>query len=141
MPFSEDWHALLEHCENLPEEATLITPISGKRFHVTDVQEHRVVVEFRDSGDVEALQREQFEALSTRVTETPYGFDLDDLPPGAEPYAAVLSLHPRYGIDGDEGILTRTDDSTTTQVLEGELTDENRSGASRTSRSTRTRYC
>ena len=124
MSFSEEWHALIEQCEDLPEGATLITPLSGKRFDVTDVQEHRIVIEFQDSEDAEPLQREQFEALSTRVSETLYGFDLDDLPPDAEPYAAVLSLHPRYEIDGDEGIIVRTDESTTTQVLEGESTDE-----------------
>lgn len=101
MAFTERWHTLLEACDELPAEATFITPLTSKRFRITDAQEHRVLVEF-DATDAEEthiqpLQREQFETLADRITGAAGddGFDLQRLPSEAEPYAAVLSLHPR----------------------------------------------
>jgi len=32
-------------------DATLITPLSETRFRITDVQDHRIVIEFVDSWD------------------------------------------------------------------------------------------
>ncbi len=40
MPFSVTWHTLLDECEDLPEDATLLTPLSQDRFRLADVQEH-----------------------------------------------------------------------------------------------------
>jgi hypothetical protein len=34
-PFRATWGTLLERCEDLPEDATLITPLSTKCFRVT----------------------------------------------------------------------------------------------------------
>lgn len=34
-----------------------------------------------------------------RIQESHTGFPLKNIPTGAEPYAAVWSLHPRYEID------------------------------------------
>jgi hypothetical protein len=59
MPFSVCWHTLLDELEDLLERPTLITPLSHKRFRITDVQEHRAVIEFDDANEVWPLQRDQ----------------------------------------------------------------------------------
>ena len=135
MAFTERWHALLDACDDLPAEATFITPLTSKRFRITDVQEHRVLVEF-DPTDAEdsrtqPLQREQFETLADRIDEAADrdGFDLRRLPPDAEPHATVLTLHPRYEINQRAETITETDESTptTSQLVDGD--DEPSTGA------------
>jgi len=119
MPFTESWRTLLDECDALTADATLSTPLSETRFRLTDIQEHRIVIEFSDSGDAQPLQREQFETLAERITDASGTFDLQRLPPDAEPYAAVLSLHPRYEINDQAGTLTETDEPTTSQLITG----------------------
>ena len=125
-PFSVSWHTLLDELDELPEGATLITPLSHDRFRITDVQEQRVVIEFldRDINDTRPLQRDQFETLYRRITDEPDGFELDRLPPDADPYPAVLSLHPRFEINEDMGVIVETDGPTSTQLLDGESDTE-----------------
>ncbi|HET7325398.1 MAG TPA: hypothetical protein VFJ06_13810 [Halococcus sp.] len=118
IPFGATWGTLCERCEELPADATLITPLANKRFRVTDVQEPRIVIEDTDSGDSQPLQREQFEALAQHARDAAEGFDLDRLPPKAEPYAAVLALHPRYVLDEREGTLTELDEADESAVLD-----------------------
>ena len=122
MPFSVSWHTLLDELDDPPEGSTLITPLSNDRFRVTDVQEQRVVVEFldRDIDETRPLQRDQFETLYRRITDEPDGFELDRLPPDADPYPAVLSLHPRFEVDEDRGVITEKEGPTTSQLLDGE---------------------
>lgn len=120
MPFSARWHTLLEEAEDLASDATLVTPLSDTRFHITDTQEHRIIIEFLDSGNSQPLQREQFETLSQRIQDSTRGFELDRLPPDAEPYAAVLTLHPRIEIDVDAGVIRETNAPTTTHGLNDE---------------------
>lgn len=124
MPFSARWHTLLEEAEDLASDATLVTPLSDTRFHITETQEHRIIIEFLDSGDSRPLQREQFETLSQRIQDTADGFELDRLPPDAEPYAAVLTLHPHVAIDVDAGVIRETDAPTTTHGLDEEPSGE-----------------
>ncbi|WP_255194632.1 hypothetical protein [Natronobeatus ordinarius] len=119
MPFTASWRTLLDECDALAADATLITPLSETRFRLTDIQEHRIVIEFGDSGDAQPLHREQFETLAERITDAGGTFDLQRLPPDAEPYAAVLSLHPRYEINNRAGTLTETDEPTTSQLITG----------------------
>jgi len=119
MPFSVSWHTLLEEAEELPEGATLTTPLSRNRFRITDLQEPRIVIEFTDSGKSKPLQREQFETLYRRITEKTSSFELDRLPPDADPYPAVLSLHPRFEVDEDDGVIRETETPTSSQLLEG----------------------
>src|SRR6056297_2479970 len=132
MPFSASWHTLLDELDELPDGATLITPLSHDRFYVSDVQEQRVIIEFldRDIDETRPLQRDQFETLYQRLTDEPDGFDLDRLPPDADPYPAVLSLHPRFEIDEDRGVIGETECLTTSQLLdsedEAETTEEER---------------
>ena len=125
MPFSVSWHTLLEHLEDLPADATLVTPLSRKSFRLTDVQEHRVLIEYHEETETVPLQREQFETLYERVHEAPGGFDLDRLPPDAEPYATVLSVHPRFEVDDREGTITELASPTSTalSLVDADLDD------------------
>ncbi len=118
IPFDAAWGTLIEHCEELPVEATLITPLASKRFRVTDVQDHRIVIEDVDSGETQPLQREQFEALAEHTRKASEGYELERLPPKAEPYAAVLALHPRYVLDERENTLTELDEADESAVLD-----------------------
>ncbi|GAB3039995.1 DUF2800 domain-containing protein [Natronobiforma cellulositropha] len=119
MTFASTWGNVLDECEALEDDAMLITPLSDQRFRITDVQEHRVVVEFTDSGESRPLQRDQFETLVDRVRSEVGGFELDRLPPEADPYPAVLSLHPRFEIDKQTGTLRETDEPTPSQFVRG----------------------
>lgn len=118
MPFSASWHSLLEECDALSEDATLVTPLANKRFRITDSQEHRLIIEFVASGETQSLQREQFATLADQIDDSGGVFDLQRLPPDAEPYAAVLSLHPRYECNERDETITETDDPTSSQLTE-----------------------
>ncbi|EMA48626.1 hypothetical protein C450_19486 [Halococcus salifodinae DSM 8989] len=96
----------------------MITPLASRRFRITDVQEPRIIIEDTDTGDAQPLDREQFEALAEHTHETLDGYELDRLPPKAEPYAAVLALHPRYVLDEREGTLTELDEVDESAVLD-----------------------
>ncbi|PSQ18014.1 hypothetical protein BRD00_05930 [Halobacteriales archaeon QS_8_69_26] len=121
MPFSVTWQTLLDECEALAEDATLLTPLSQNRFRIADVQEHRIVVEFldRDIDETRPLQREQFETLHEHISDVPDGFDLSRLPADADPYPAVLSLHPRFEVDEGTGAIRETDEPTGSQIITG----------------------
>lgn len=118
MSFRVSWHNLIERLDELPEGATLRTPLSHDRFRITDVQEHRIVIQFIHSGDSQPLQQDQFETLYRRITDSEAGFELDRLPPNADPYPAVWSLHPRFEIDEDASVIVEKDGPTTTQILD-----------------------
>ena len=122
MPFSVSWHTLLDELDDLPDDATLITPLSHNRFRISDVQEQRVIIEFldRDIDETRSLQREQFETLYRRIADEPDGFDLDRLPPDADPYPAVLSVHPRFEINDERGVIVEKEEPTTSQLLDAE---------------------
>jgi hypothetical protein len=128
MPFSVNWHTLLDELDDLSDGAELITPLSHDRFRITDVQEHRVVVRFIETGERRPLQRDQFETLYRRMQEANSEFDLDRLPPDADPYPAVLSLHPRFEIDEQTGTITEKDGETATQLVsdDAEMDDTER---------------
>ncbi|WP_435094952.1 hypothetical protein [Halorubrum sp. N11] len=117
MPFSVSWHTLLEELDELADDAVLIIPLSHDRFRVTDVQEHRVVVTFEDTGERRPLQRDQFDTLYRRIQDSKGAFDLDRLPPDANPYPALLSLHPRFEVDEEQGVITEKEEATDTQLL------------------------
>ncbi|SNR71068.1 hypothetical protein [Halorubrum vacuolatum] len=120
MSFSISWDNLLERLDELPESTKLITPLSHDRFRIRDVQQQRVIIEFldKDIDDTRPLQQDQFETLYRRVSDEPSGFELDRLPPDADAYPAVLSLHPRFEIDEDAGVILETDGPTTNQILD-----------------------
>ena len=120
MTFGTTWNNLLENVEELPSDATLVTPLSRKAFGVEDVQEPRVLIQYRDDDETIPLQRDQFETLYRRIQDSRGEFDLDRLPPDAEPYATVLSLHPRFEVDDREGTLTESDQSTGSPLVEAQ---------------------
>lgn len=99
MTFNAAWNTLLDELDSLPEEATLITPLSHRRFRVIDIQEARVITEFEDRDEKRPLQIDQFETLYSRVSNEPDGFELGRLPPNAEPFATILSIHRRFEVD------------------------------------------
>jgi hypothetical protein len=120
MPFSASWHTLLDEFDDLPEDATLITPLSHNRFQISDIQEQRVIIEFLDRNidETRPLQRDQFETLYRRIADEPDGFELDRLPPDADPYPTVLSVHPRFEIDEERGVIVEKEGATTSQLLD-----------------------
>lgn len=120
MPFSVSWHTLLDDLDELPTGATLITPLSHDRFRIRDVQEQRVVIELLDRAidETRPLQRDQFETLYRRINDEPDGFELDRLPHDADPYPAVLSVHPRFEIDEDRGLIVEKEGPTASQLLD-----------------------
>ncbi|MFC5136005.1 MULTISPECIES: hypothetical protein [Haloferacaceae] len=128
MSFTASWHTLLEELDDLPESTTVITPLSHQRFRITDVQDARVIIQFEDRDETRPLQRDQFETLYRRIQDASDEFDLDRLPPDADPYPAVWSVHPRFEVDEDAGIITQSAVATATQVMgaEQEPTDEER---------------
>jgi hypothetical protein len=123
MSFSASWHTLLETVEDLPSDATFLTPLSRKPSSVKDVQEHRVLIEYRDRDGTVPLQREQFETLFQRVEESHGSFDLDRLPPDAEPYATVLSIHPRFELDDRDGTLIESETPTGSPLVDAHEVD------------------
>jgi len=118
MSFRVSWHNLLERLDELPEGATFRTPLSNDRFQITGVQEHRVIIRFTDSGESRPLLKDQFETLYRRVSDSHDGFDLDRLPPDADPYPTVLSLHPRFEVNDDRGVIIETEEPTTSLLLD-----------------------
>jgi hypothetical protein len=125
MTFSTTWHNLLDNIEELPSDATLVTPLSRKAFGVDDVQEHRVLIQYRDDDETIPLQKDQFETLHRRIQDARGEFDLDRLPPDAEPYASVLSLHTRFEVDDREGALTESETPTGSPLVDAtEDTDD-----------------
>jgi hypothetical protein len=119
MSFRTSWHTLLEECDALGEGATITTPQTDKTFRITSTQDSRIIIQFVDTGDSQPLQRDQFETLAGRITDAGGTFELQRLPPDAEPYAAVLSLHPRYECNERAGTLIETDEPTSSQLIKG----------------------
>ena len=126
MPFSVSWHTLLDELEDLSDDAELITPLSHDRFRIVDVQEHRIVISFDETGERRPLQREQFETLHERITDSDGEFELDRLPARADPYPAVPRLHPRFEINGKRRVLLEKEGPTETQLVDGDLSTEDR---------------
>jgi hypothetical protein len=79
-----------------------------------------VIIHFqdRDIDPNQPLQREQFETLYERITDAHGGFAIDRLPPEADAYPAVWSLHPRFEIDEEQGVIAERDGPTSSQVIE-----------------------
>jgi len=105
MPFSVTWHTILDELDEVPPDATFRTPLSDKPFRLEDVQEHRLLISYREQDTTIPLKREQFETLYERISDSPQSFNLDRLPADAEPCATIVSVHPRFEIDQRESVL------------------------------------
>jgi len=121
MPFSVTWHTILEELDEAPPDATFRTPLSEKPFRLEDVQEHRLLISYRDQDTTIPLKRDQFETLYQRISDTLQDFDLDRLPAEAEPYATILSIHPRFEVDQRQGVLRNTDTPTPSSLIDATL--------------------
>jgi hypothetical protein len=124
MTFGPTWNNLRDNVEALQSDAILVTPLSRKAFSIEDVQEHRVLIQYRDDDETIPLQKGQFETLYERVSESQGKFEVNRLPPDAEPYATVLSLHPRFEVDDRAGTLTESDQSTGSPLVEAQSGSE-----------------
>jgi len=118
MTFGSTWANLLENIEELPPDASLVTPLSRKAFRVTEVQEPRILIQYRDDDETIPLQRDQFETLYQRVQDSRDEFNLDRLPPSAEPYATVFSVSSDFEIDEDEWVLAKTETQSPSSLVE-----------------------
>jgi len=121
MPFSITWHTILEELEEVPADATFVTPLSDRPFKLEDTQEHRLVISYHDQNTTLPLKRSLFEQLYNRVDDTDQGFDLDRLPADAEPYATMLSIHPQFEVDQREGVLKNTETPTPSSLVDAPL--------------------
>jgi len=118
MPAPSRWQRLTENATELSSEAIHLTPLSRRVFRITDVQNDRILIEYRDDEDTASLQREKFEGLYDRIQDTRDGFEFGRLPPNAEPYATVLSLHPRIEVDSQERRLRESDDPVSSPLID-----------------------
>jgi len=122
MTFTDTWYDLVEELEQLSDDTVITTPLTHKKLSVSDVQQQRVIVQI--DGETRSLKKDQFETLYIRVEDSKKGFDLDNLPIDAEPFATVLSLHPDYTIDRDEGKLKELEVSARHTELEDRNTPD-----------------
>jgi hypothetical protein len=120
MPFNATWHELVHHLDELSEGASLVTPLTHRRFHIKNTQEQRIIISFDDEEGYQPLQREQFETLYQRIHDDSQAFELSRLPAEADPYPAVLSLHPRFEINEEADTITHTETDTVPSLLDPE---------------------
>lgn len=124
MDLNDVWDTLGDRVEELPTDSALLTPLSRKRFTVTEIRDSKMIIEYRTGAKSDSLRREKFELLLSRVLDAPSGFDYDRLPPNAEPYATVLSLHPRVHFDDGEGTITEAERPSTSPLVDIEETPD-----------------
>lgn len=120
MPFTSTWHDLLHQIDELSEGASMVTPLSHQRFRIANTQEQRIIISVEDEDGYQPLQRDQFETLYRRIHDEPTAFELDRLPAEADPYPAVLTLHPRYEINEEAGTISQTETKTVPNLLDPE---------------------
>lgn len=101
MAFDEVWRALRDQCRAVDPDTVLVTPSSERAFDARVAGDDRLVARFRETDEEHTLWRDQFEVLYDRLETESGELVVDDLPAGVEPYASVLSLAPRYVVDGD----------------------------------------
>ncbi|PGF17521.1 hypothetical protein CP556_16370 [Natrinema sp. CBA1119] len=95
----DTWTALRKQCEALEPGAELITPVSERPFGIERTAEDRIVVRFGDSGERRSLWREQFVVFLERLDEG--SIAIEQLQPGVEPYASVVTLADTYATDDE----------------------------------------
>jgi len=96
----EFWNAIQQRCAALEPGTELVTPVSNRPFRVRELSPDRLEIRFDDSGEKRPLWREQFAVLADRLEA--HALAVDELPPGVEPYATILTLLPDVGVEDDE---------------------------------------
>jgi len=104
----------------LAEQGILSASSNSESLRLTAIQHSR----FTDSGESRPLQRNQFETLYRRVSDSHNWFGLDRLPPDADPYPTVLSLYPRFKVNDDRGVIIETEEPTTSLLLDEDSSSE-----------------
>ena len=104
----DDWAELRSRCDSIEPGAQLRTPLSERSFRIETLADDRIVVRFADSSEERPLWREQFGVFDEQLEGQTMA--IDDLQPGVEPYATVLTLSGSYAVE-DDAIVT-TDDAT-----------------------------
>jgi len=79
--------------------------LSEKPFRLEDVQEHRLLISYRDQDTTIPLKRDQFETLYQRISESPQPFDLDRLPQLMPNPMLPSSLYIHASGPTNEGVL------------------------------------
>ncbi|MDQ2051884.1 hypothetical protein RBH26_15505 [Natronolimnohabitans sp. A-GB9] len=102
------WSDLRTRCENLEPGAQLLTPLSERPFRIDSTTDDRIVVRFTDSTEDRPLWREQFGVFDEQLEGQ--AMAIDDLQPGVEPYATVLTLSASYTVT-DDAIVEAPDDA------------------------------
>ncbi|WP_254764211.1 hypothetical protein [Natrinema marinum] len=95
----DTWTTLRRRCDSLEPGSELVTPVSDRPFGIARTADDRIVVRFGDSGERRPLWREQFVVFLEQLDEG--AVPIDELPPGVEPYAAVVTLTDEYAADDD----------------------------------------
>jgi len=125
------WYTILEELEEVPADAIFVTPLSDRPFRLEDTQKHRLLISYRDQNNTLPLKRSQFEQLYDRLNDAHQGFDLGRLPADAEPYATILSIHPQFEVDQQEGVLKNTETPTPSSLVDAPLDVEDQTATSR----------
>jgi hypothetical protein len=99
MGFDTVWQDLRGEAEALGDDDVLVTPTSERPFVVVRTDPDRIVIEYLETDDRRVLRRGEFEVLYDRLHGNREGLDLADLAPGVEPYASILTLSGRFGVD------------------------------------------
>ncbi|SDK72575.1 DUF5320 domain-containing protein [Natronorubrum texcoconense] len=105
----ENWTELRSRCEDVPAGAQLLTPLSERPFRLEATADDRILVRFADSTEERPLWREQFGVFDEQLEGG--AMAIDDLQPGVEPYAAVITLSESYTVD-DGAITIAPEDAT-----------------------------
>ncbi|SEP92100.1 hypothetical protein [Natrinema salaciae] len=93
----DTWASLRTQCEDLEPGAELTTPVSERPFEVVRTDDDRIVVRFGDSGETRPLWREQFVVFLEELDDG--AVSIEQLQPGVEPYASVVTLADEYTAD------------------------------------------
>jgi hypothetical protein len=116
MGFDTTWKYLLNAVEGLPQDTTFITPLAKKSFYIIDISNKKFKIKYQKNSQVEDLEYKKFDKLINNIKDARGEFDLDRLPPNAEPYATVLSIHPVFEFNEQDKTLSKSDSDAETQI-------------------------
>lgn len=101
MLFESAWQELCERCRSLAEGAVFETPSTNRILTVERVADGEIDVNSPSRDEPRTLGRDRFRSLYQELSEESDGRELADFPPGAEPYATLLTLLPEIHVTTD----------------------------------------
>lgn len=117
MDFDSAYDTLRERCESLGAEAVLETPTTNRVLTVESAADERIVVRTLEGDESRSLDCERFRSFYEDLVAGSDGLALSNVPPGAEPYAAVLSLLPEVRVESDRLVYDESADTPDTPLL------------------------